>query len=35
MRFDVEKLKAIEHCSLLLITLGPESGKTKVITERI
>ena len=36
MKFDVEKLTAIEHTgSPLLVTAGPGSGKTRVITERI
>ena len=36
MKFDAEKLKAIEHTgSPLLVTAGPGSGKTRVITERI
>jgi len=36
MKFDEEKLKAIEHNgSPLLVTAGPGSGKTRVITERI
>jgi DNA helicase-2/ATP-dependent DNA helicase PcrA len=36
MQFDTEKLAAIEHTgSPLLVTAGPGSGKTRVITERI
>ena len=36
MKFDTEKLAAIEHTgSPLLVTAGPGSGKTRVITERI
>ena len=36
MKFDSEKLAAIEHTgSPLLVTAGPGSGKTRVITERI
>ena len=36
MQFDSEKLAAIEHTgSPLLVTAGPGSGKTRVITERI
>jgi DNA helicase II / ATP-dependent DNA helicase PcrA len=36
MKFDTEKLTAIEHTgSHLLVTAGPGSGKTRVITERI
>ena len=36
MKLDSEKLKAIEHTgSPLLVTAGPGSGKTRVITERI
>ncbi len=36
MKFDKEKLAAIEHTgSPLLVTAGPGSGKTRVITERI
>ena len=35
-KFDSEKLTAIEHVgSPLLVTAGPGSGKTRVITERI
>ena len=36
MKFDSEKLAAIEYTgSPLLVTAGPGSGKTRVITERI
>jgi len=36
LKFDSEKLAAIEHTgSPLLVTAGPGSGKTRVITERI
>ena len=36
LQFDSEKLAAIEHTgSPLLVTAGPGSGKTRVITERI
>ncbi len=36
MEFDAEKIKAMEHTgSPLLVTAGPGSGKTRVITERI
>jgi len=36
LKFDSEKLTAIEHVgSPLLVTAGPGSGKTRVITERI
>jgi superfamily I DNA/RNA helicase len=36
MKLDTEKLVAIEHTgSPLIITAGPGSGNTRVITERI